>query len=371
MMKIAVLVLIPAILASPFQSQGCANADPTSHLCPITYTGFHMLCSEYPWGEAQQQCYNAGLRPAVLNDQNSLAALAVVQECLLLGGRRVWVDSFNGLPADPCAYVVAEGAAIFSPGDQLCLNLTLPILCQDIPVEQVTQYDPSPVTTVSGVTTTTTTTCIQCNCQGKGLLPDGKICPACINKSRPTDAPLKASAPQKNCDRRNPSSCSDQHHPPCLDAQGCLPLCPYTVGGLHVIQGNVTYNQAERECSKYGWNLADAYAGIHSEVAFMQNVCGSDDQDHNLWIRSYNGVDGAMCLVALKDDFANVPIGYGLSADYCMEQPLYILCQERSAAITGYGGFDGTISYSTLSLQSPATIFSATATATVTITNYY
>lgn len=367
----------PAHLKSALQSQGCAAPGPNQE-CPLSANGFHFICGEYSWGEAQSVCYSLGLRPAVVPDYETLAALAVVNDCLLLGGRRVWLDSFNGLGADPCAYIVSEGGVVYSPGDQFCASLKLPVLCQDPPVQVVTESVQTTLSVITeGITTALTTTCIQCNCQGNLKNIDPVKCPSCFANNK---AQEKAAVPQKAQERRphqchssssSGSDCSHQHPPHCLDPQGCLPLCPYTVGGLHVIQANLTFNQAERECNKYGWNLADVYAGLHADVGFMQQMCTTADKDYNMWIRSYNGVDGGMCAVTLFDDFYNVPIGFGWSADYCMAGPVYVLCQERPPAITGTGAFGGsqTITYTTVSYGTTYTVPSLTVTSTVT--NYY
>ena len=361
-------------LKSALQSQGCATPGPNQE-CPTALNGFHFLCGEYSWGEAQSACYAAGYRPAIVYDPDMLSALQVINECLLLGGRRVWIDSFNGLGADPCAYAVAEGAAIYSPGDQLCNELRLPVLCQDAPVTTGTLSVLTSVSLITeGTSTSLTTTCIQCNCQGNINTIDPLKCPSCFaNKAQPAKpnaAEEKGGYPRR-CHANKPHECSHAHPPHCLDPQGCLPLCPYTVAGLHVIQANLTFNQAERECNKYGWNLADTYAGLHADVGFMQQLCANPEQDYNLWIRSYNGVDGGVCVVTLEDDFFNVPVGFGWSADYCMEQPLYVLCQERAPAVTGIGAFVGSVSFvqETFSYATTSTIPAVTVTSTVT--NYY
>lgn len=370
----------PAKLKSAFQDQGCAEPGPNNE-CLASSNGFHFICGEYTWGEAQSVCYSLGYRPAVIPDYETLAALDVVNKCLLLGGRRVWIDSFNGLGADPCAYIVSEGGAVYSPGDQFCASLKLPVLCQEAPVSVVTESVQTTTSIITeGITTALTTTCIQCNCQGKNI--DPLKCPSCfVNKNNElqgkADAALKAQERRPHqCHRSSSSSsgssdCSHQHPPRCLDPQGCQPLCPYTVGGLHVIQANLTFNQAERECNKYGWNLADVYAGLHADVGFMQQMCTTFEQDYNLWIRSYNGVDGGMCVLTLFDDFNNVPIGFGWTADYCMGGPLYVLCQERPPAITGTGAFGGSMTMTSTTYSYGTTYTVPSLTVTSTITNYY
>ena len=363
-----------AIPQNAFQAQGCATPGP-NQVCPISAGGFHFICGSFSWGDAQQACYNLGYRPAIVTDSQALTALSVIQNCLLLGGNQVWIDSFNGLGADPCAYVVAAGAAVYSPGDQLCNQLSLPILCQDAPTTTISVTVPSViVATTVGTSTTLTTTCIQCNCQGNIATTDLAKCARCFeNKDNINPEPVAKAAVRRphQCSSSSSSSCSHERPPHCLDPQGCLPLCPFTVGGLHVIQANLTFNQAERECNKYGWNLADTYAGLHADVGFMQQVCGSPAQDFSMWIRSYNGVDGGMCMETLLDDFYNVPIAFGWSADYCMSQPLYVLCQERMPAITGTGAFAGSESVTFTTITFGTTVTIPSTTVTVTITNFF
>lgn len=367
-----------AHLKSSFQAQGCSAPGP-NQVCPNSASGYHFICGEYTWAQAQSVCYQLGYRPAVIYDYDTLSALQVVNDCLLLGGRRVWIDSFNGLGADPCAYIVSEGGAVYSPGDQNCANLRLPVLCQDPTVSTFIISNPTSVSLVTeGTSTTLTTTCIQCNCQGKNI--DPVKCPSCFvnkdnskkqEKAQDYRRPHQCNQCHGGSSSSSSSSCSHEHPPRCLDPQGCLPLCPYTVGGLHVIQANLTFNQAERECNKYGWNLADVYAGLHADVGFMQQMCSTASQDYNMWVRSYNGVDGGMCVVTLLDDFYNVPVGFGWTADYCMEEPLYVLCQERPPAITGTGAFFGsqTITYTTFNYGTTVTVPATTVTSTVT--NFY
>lgn len=328
-----------------------------------------MLCNNNTWGAAQAACYAQGLRPAIVSDNQVLAALTVVQDCLLLGGRRVWIDSFNQLGADPCAYIVVEGAAVYSPGDQLCNELDIPILCQEAPTSLEIVTVPDFVTTIStGTSTVLTTTCIQCNCAGS-VIPTTSIRPP--SKANPAVEKSPIRRPHHCDSSSSSSSCHHDFPPHCQDPQGCLPLCPFTVGGLHVIQGNVTFNQAARECAKYGWNLADVYAGLHADVGFMQKMCALPSEEFNMWIRSYNGVDGGMCMVTLMDDFYNVPIGFGWSAEYCMDQPLYVLCQDRPPAVTGSGAFIGSASTTVELITVDTTLFTPTTTITVTVTNFF
>jgi hypothetical protein len=365
-----------ALPSSPFQTQQCATPLP-NQVCPFSTGGYTLLCGSYAWGDAQQACYNLGLRPAIVSDADALTALSVIQSCVLLGATQVWIDSFNGLGADPCAYVLVSGAAVYSPGDQLCNQLTLPVLCQTAPTSTIIVTVPSVIVDVTaGTSTTFTTTCIQCNCAGSIATTDLAKCGAQCFQNKDA-APAQQPAPVPKAAVRRPhhcgssSSCSHDRPPNCLDPQGCLPLCPFTVGGLHVIQANLTFNQAERECNKYGWNLADTYAGLHADVGFMQEMCANRSEGYSMWIRSYNGVDGGMCMETLLDDFYNVPIAFGWSADYCMQQPLYVLCQERLPAITGTGAFAGSESVTFTTITFGTTITIPSTTTTVTITNFF
>ena len=168
----------------------------------------------------------------------------------------------------------------------------------------------------------------------------------------------------------------------CLHGK-CPHVCKFHIGNIRVVKKAVGAYDAEETCRQFGWNLLDMSKYNQYQVAALQKKCGCDDL--NMWIRSFEDVDGSACMFAsplLYGDCAkggveaNTPgslpsvAGYVFSADTCVSiGGLFVLCEkcERPAETsTGpYSGYFSTTT-STSSFTETRTHYTTTVTRTVT-----
>jgi hypothetical protein len=383
---IVTLVLAGLVNFVTGQTQQCSSI--VSGLCPVAYGGYHYLCGQYTAGQAAAACLERGLRLAELTDALAVQALYMMQACAV-GELSAWIGGWNGMGADPCAYLDITGGVIMTPGYAGCNADNLrAVVCQDIPLGTTT-IDRQTYAYVLTPTTTTSTLCTACGPQRRfptrvdkaievekaegDAKPKGARGEEADEGRRRGRALDSSSSSSKTCDRSDPLSCTHDTPPRC-PVGPCTPICPLTICGLHVVQGGLmSYDEAAEECSRYGWHLADITSGQHADVAFLQRYCGRPGAGFAVWIRSYNGVDGAQCIKALApnaDD--NVPIGYGIDPQFCDAELLpYALCQNAPPAPTGSGVFEGLLNYQQVTLSGNVTRSFAATTATVTSTNYF
>lgn len=364
------LALVAIIFASFTLAQVppplCSTFNQTTNLCPISYGGFHVLCAPLTPNQAVSACANLNMRLALLTDANVLQALYTLQECSI-GADAGWVAAWNGAGADPCAVVSVEGAVKLSLGFEGCSALKVAV-CQDLPTTTAvyTNYNVDIVTT--GTSTSVVSICTLCD---KYPLP-----PQQYNKNNnEKDNIVEKRRPhRRECDRSHPESCRHPHPPTCPFGP-CTPVCPFTVCGLHVVQAaNLTYADAQEECAKYGWNLADLSSAQHEDVAFLQGYCSRQSAENAFWIRSFNGVDGAKCVKALAaDEDGNVPIGFGVEDGWCSSQDRpWALCQDAAPAVTGTGFYNGPVSFvASVTISLGTTLTTPVSTTTTTVTNYF
>lgn len=387
-MILSVVGLVSAVLlhtATGQPGQQCLNKNQTTGLCPTSYGGFHVICTETNPDAAVSACAALGMRLALLTDSNSQQALYTLQECLSTPGLTAgWVGGWNGAGADPCAFLSADGGVLMSFGYSGCYGgLQLVAVCQELPVATaiVTDYQYTEVTT--GTSTSTVSICTRCDGfkqqhEHKSNIDDVKNTNNNSNNSNSNDEKAAEGKPRRHeCDRRKPESC--RRPPPLCPFGPCTPVCPFTVCGLHVVQAdNLSYSQAQEECAKYGWNLADLTAAQHEDVAFLQGYCSRQEASNAYWIRSYNGVDGAKCVRALganENDNNNVPIVFGIEDYNCADltpQKPWALCQDAPPAVTGTGLYNGILSFvTTVTVAKPVTMTQPVTTTTTTNTHYF
>lgn len=370
---------ISAGLASAQPSPGCASANMTTSECPASYAGFHYLCGMFSYQAAVEACTDLGYRLAVLDDANAAQALYTQRDCIFGTTAEAWVSAWDGLGADPCMILSASSAVQMTNGWERCSERRS-VMCQDLPEGVYTvRVSIIAAATMTGATTTTTTICTNCGTSLKAAIPTLKAAAAqgggAVEKQRGRGSDYSC-----GCDRSRPETCTFNDPPRCPLGE-CTPVCRTRLCGLYVVQlEGMTYAQAQQECAKYGWTLADITTGMWADVAFLGERCVPDAAGNALWIRSYNGVDGGACIKAQPEE-GNLQIGFGIPGEadpFCTTGPFlgpdrlpYALCQERPPQQTGTGVFVGEIEFSTTTLTLPTTTTVFNGTQTVTVTEYY
>ena len=370
---LAVIAAITLLLPAAIRGQLSCSNPAIDGTCPYSLGGFHVICGTFNWDEAANACEALGLRIAQLDDANAMQALLTLRQCALLGTNEAWVGSWNGLGADPCAYLDVNGAVVMNPGYEQCNSGVLKLaICEAKPFATAifTRNQITPL--ITGVTTTTTTQCAECGTTTAARMRNKAL------DGDDADLLLKANQDKQGrrkpcgCDRSKPESC--RRNEPLLCPVGpCVPVCPFSTCGLHVVQGdNMTFADAQEECAKYGWNLADITNGQLADVAFLQGYCGREAAGRAFWIRSFDGVSGALCVKVLQanSNGMNTPIAFAVDPFYCDQQALpYALCQDAPVQPTGTGVWVGPrsfISSEFYTFQTTLTIPSSTQTVTVT-----
>ena len=136
--------------------------------CNTSVNGFHYLCGEYNYEEAAEACIEHGWRLAVVDDSNKLDVQSLIQQCSLDYEQPAWIASFNGLEGRECAVASAEGFATNGFPEEVCQS-DLNVVCQELPVETVT--DPVPVDTVTVSEAFTSTIAVIPTCPGIRIRP--------------------------------------------------------------------------------------------------------------------------------------------------------------------------------------------------------
>lgn len=456
--------------------------------CGIEVNGFHYLCDSFSYADAAAACTDNGWRLAVVNDDNKLDVQSVIAQCATDYYMPAWIASFNGLEGEECAIALPFGAAVNGFPSEVC-GSSFPVVCQDIPVEVVTEPVPIDTTTVEAILTTTVAvlpTCpgqrlkpcprknensdfvlidsllpyvqAECACNQLGLkLADLNITnfldasnelwqtlgarkhawihswngdvyeeDDCLALWTGSTGPNGAIAVPQSCEQRKPVLCQRKprhHHCPCQPQQhdchchghhhhhhhhhqvllqkpefeieqvknadegckgkDCPKVCHYRVGNIRVVKKAVGAYEAEEVCRQFGWNLLDMSQENQYQVAALQNKCGDEKDGYNMWIRSFERVDGAACMVAspilhaLKkaqaEKLYGLPsvAGYAFTADLCAEVgDLYVLCEKSCEPVeTITGSYEGTITTTTTTSGFTVvdTIYTATVTTTVTL----
>jgi hypothetical protein len=171
----------------------------------------------------------------------------------------------------------------------------------------------------------------------------------------------------------------------CIGHGECPKLCPFRVSNIRVVKAAVGAYEAEEVCQKFGWSLLDLTKHNQRRVAALQRKCGSHHHGRSMWIRSFEQVDGAACMLASplyegSEDKSLVEAkswslpsvaGYIFTADTCAAiGDLYVLCDKECEPVeTITGTYEGTITTTTTTSGFTITeeIYTATVTTTVTL----
>ena len=262
--------------------------------CEYTHGGFHILCSNDLYTNAESVCAEFGWRLANLDDRNAILAQATLNECV--GPRGIaWIRSFNSLTGEPCMAASGLGGAFVSSCGRRPTDTEparLPVLCQEQIVETETQVSTSTWSVTQGVTSTTETVT------------------AYTTKHRPID--WSDHGDNRDFDFKAIIDLDCPKHE-------CGEVCPFQLAGLRIIETDIAvpYSKANAVCGKRGWRLAGVTSGTLAQVRELVDLClpqGLDQEDviFGLWARSYNGIGSAACNVFFDNQFM-----FALSQQYC------------------------------------------------------
>jgi hypothetical protein len=167
----------------------------------------------------------------------------------------------------------------------------------------------------------------------------------------------------------------------CLHGK-CPHVCRYHIGDIRVVKKEVGAYDAEETCRKFGWKLLDMNEHNQYKLAALQKKCGNTDL--NMWIRSFENVDGSACMFSSPLLVINpksgkemlIPgslpsiAGYVFSAETCGEiGGLYVLCQkDHRPEETSLGPYSGQFTTTTTTRSYTETEISYTTTVTKTVT---
>lgn len=162
-------------------------------------------------------------------------------------------------------------------------------------------------------------------------------------------------------------------------------ICKHRIGNIRVVKKPSGAYEAEQVCRKLGWSLLDMNQHNQYKVAALLYKCGRYEDNFNMWIRSFDNVDGAACIFAsplrpsnntdkaiiAADKTKHLPAvaAYAFTADICGELgDMYVLCQKCDAAKTSLGPYSGYYSTTTTTSGFTVTEVSYTTTTTTTVT---
>jgi hypothetical protein len=162
MLLAAAALLTTALLASTLTSAlsdshlyGCLLSK-SGYVCPNTVSPFHLICSPTNYVDAQDACLAYGWRLAVLDDDNKFEALWQVRNCT---PGNAWVASFNGVEAEGkggCFQFRGDVPIVETDlGKCYCRDQAQAVLCEDVPVEVITETSYISTTTTDGTKTKT------------------------------------------------------------------------------------------------------------------------------------------------------------------------------------------------------------------------
>lgn len=310
MLTVLGLVFIGVVSAEHLLQQ-CNNAT-VSGRCPTSFQSLHYFCNATTLGQARQLCTDNNLQLAIINDDNSGAALQTQQWCALVEGA-VWIESYNGLSGGPCMAQFWPGfAGSLAAGN--CTQQELPVLCQEIPrqISTLTSTISKTIWTGASVEYVTVTPTVCKHGKHKSNLPEPKVLlqDAIVENFVPPSRPCANTCSTKNS------------------------------RFLRLSLEKVPYSMALSACKRHGWQLADFTTGMSEQVAALLEECGGSKG----WVRSIEGIDGAACLFVNVTNSA--PLGFfGYSPNSCDNNigPQYPICDIRcSPARTGLGPVQGT-----------------------------
>ena len=339
---IALIVAAPAIVTADHLLFACQNA--TNSICPYSLGGFFVGCLTVPQVKAADFCQRNGWQLANVNDYNQAAALQTQQWCAGANST-AFINSFNGLGGDPCMVQTREGEAVAGE-DEACWMGQHYVLCQA--ANQITTQ-----TTITSTRTIVT-----------GPVRVTVTVTPCANSWSSHHKNLGSEQQLKNAlERPCSNACSDNA----------------ISKSLKIVQQAVPFEKADAVCKRHGWRLADYTAGMTDAVGALSNLCNNNPQLFNetdtsqLWVRSYNGVDGAMCIFTHRQHapsfLQNQPlaVSFGYNNAVCSSRLLFPLCDAScDPAPTAHGPVTGTFTTFTSATRTTETV----RTAVNTITEY-
>ena len=345
----------------------CAEANEQTGVCPASFLGFHYVCTPMTLSDARLYCQSMRMQLAVVNDRNAGGASQTQQWCDM-GNPQIWIDSYNGLAGSPCMYQVYDGFA-YSGSSFECLTVELPFLCQEIPRLTSVLSTTTTRTIYTGVDIVTTT-CAPTR--------------SCVDKAADVSYAAGQEQQQQVLLQEEAEMALEmqemEQQPDFIPApRPCSNACGVDSSRfLRVVKELVPYNQAAAVCRKHGWKLADLTYGMARQFEDLIVGCGDPTGQTNLWVRSWEGVDGASCVFgtwspALRESNAGATGGFGYSLSSCNNYvgPLYPLCDIRCQWWpTGTGAALGTSTTFTSQLKRTESTTVAISTETVTVTSF-
>lgn len=302
------------VIANSQNTPLCLNT--TLPVCPYSLGNFFLSCSLLTLPDAIAFCTDRGWQLANVDDYNQSASLQTQSWCVG-SNSTAFVNSFNGLSGGPCAVQTGLGEAVVNGQ---CSGVRRYAVCQA----------PQQVTKETTITTTRTV----------------------------ITGPVRVTVTVTPCHRSDSLLKAALYRP-------CSPVCQDdSIPSLRVVKEAVPFEQADAVCRKHGWRLADYTAGMQEQVAGLSVKCANGT---SVWIRSFNGVDGAMCIYA---DSANL-VHFGYNNHACSQHQLYPLCNiECKPAPTAHGPITGTLTTFTSATRTTATVRTAANTITDYVTSW-
>ena len=326
---------------SPIEKR--SNAAGVIDVCSFSMGGYHVILTEYfitPELGALE-CAKFGWQYAIIPPTGWELASWTISNCTT---STVGVRSYNGFEMTGCTMMQASGVFLLSEDALECAELLgFPLVCQEGPIETVTD-------TITADSTTTTTTIVTVE------TPMPKAFIQVPDFGQPNQQ-IKRDH-NKPIDRKELANRRKT-------VKGRLQLgydvCTESVGGYHMVFDFFNHADSYTVCEDLGWYLADVSASDIPNMLSLFDACMPFDVVFN--VNSYGGLASGLCRLAYFLPWYNV---WGIAAInpnvcYFMEAP--VICQESpfTATITG-----GTATSSTVTTTS--TLIKPIATSTVTST---
>lgn len=361
--------------------------SPSPSVCPHNEGPYWYICGQHGYLDASDLCAAYGWRQALMTTDNAPILNQLMSNCtgvFSIG----WVAGIHGLAADPCAYVYAiniegvEFGGYLGLGNQRCGNAEYGVLCEEIPQTTISTTSTAREGGISTDTTTTTTAirtrtvspfephCTDCpkpsSCSSSSSSHDSSFSGCC-------DSSFDSSSSSSWCphDRRHKSGIVKQETPVCYTGD-CLPVCNYSVGGIHLITANVNYTDTAAECAKYGWKVLDYTDGRSQDLFTVVRECVS--VINALWyINSYNGVESACSWLSITELNGQVVASAGFPGNdaLCRNIERQVFCQEQCQfPVVDSGVETGLVSISTVQSVTfePYTVATSTSIVATTCT---
>lgn len=234
MFVIAAAALLAVAKASPLYSCLLSKSGSLIDVCPDTVSPFHLLCGPQNYNDASDACIAKGWRLAVLNDDNKFEALYQIRNCT---PANAWIASFNGVEPEHHNCFQFRGDAPIIETDlshRYCRDTAQAVLCEDVPVEIITE--------TTFISTTTT-----------------------------EDTKTKTKVVEPTCPHQHCRPCKPHHH----DSE------------FVILKEKLPFSQAECACKQLNLKLADLTILNFLDASFeLWNELGARK---HAWVHSWNG----------------------------------------------------------------------------------